>query len=81
MNWRQSAACRDEDPELFFPIGVSGPATTQQAESAKAVCGRCRVRKHCLEWALEHHQDSGIWGGLDESERRSMSRRTARARR
>jgi WhiB family redox-sensing transcriptional regulator len=77
MNWRLNAACRDEDPELFFPIGTSGPALLQVKE-AKAICGRCPVIDQCLEWALENNQDSGVWGGLDENERRRMRRRRAR---
>ncbi|MGP4000076.1 WhiB family transcriptional regulator [Streptomyces sp. 8N706] len=79
MNWRQSAACRDEDPELFFPIGTSGPAALQ-AQEAKSVCEHCPVTEQCLEWALRNNQDSGVWGGLDENERRTLRRRTARAR-
>ena len=42
MDWRHRAACRDEDPELFFPIGNTGPALLQ-IEEAKAVCRRCPV--------------------------------------
>ena len=42
MDWRHTAACRDEDPELFFPIGNTGPALLQ-IEEAKAVCRRCDV--------------------------------------
>ena len=42
MDWRHRAICRDEDPELFFPVGNSGPALLQIAE-AKAVCQRCPV--------------------------------------
>jgi len=79
MNWRQSAACRNEDPELFFPIGTSGPAILQEQE-AKAVCERCPVTEECLQWALENNQESGVWGGLDENERRTIRRRNAKAR-
>lgn len=79
MDWRHSALCRDEDPELFFPVGNSGPALLQIAE-AKAVCARCPVREQCLEWALATGQDAGVWGGLSEDERRSLKRRRARAR-
>ncbi|MFE7774433.1 WhiB family transcriptional regulator [Streptomyces sp. NPDC057445] len=78
-NWRQEAACLDEDPDLFFPIGNTGPALLQVAE-AKAVCRRCPVREQCLEWAMEHGQDAGVWGGLGEDERRAFKRRTARQR-
>lgn len=73
-NWRTHAACRDEDPDLFFPIGSTGPALVQ-TEEAKAVCGRCPVRQPCLNWAMEHGQDSGVWGGLSETERRVLRRR------
>ncbi|WP_326633329.1 MULTISPECIES: WhiB family transcriptional regulator [unclassified Streptomyces] len=76
-NWRMQAACRDEDPDLFFPIGSTGPALVQ-TEEAKAVCGGCPVREPCLEWAMEHGQDSGVWGGLGEAERRALKRRTRR---
>ncbi|WP_328921161.1 WhiB family transcriptional regulator [Streptomyces sp. NBC_00208] len=76
-NWRMQAACRDEDPDLFFPIGSTGPALVQ-TEEAKAVCDGCPVREPCLEWAMEHGQDSGVWGGLGEAERRALKRRTRR---
>ncbi|AZQ77054.1 MAG: WhiB family transcriptional regulator [Flaviflexus sp.] len=80
MDWRHRAACLTEDPELFFPIGNSGPALAQ-VEQAKAVCNRCEVRDTCLKWALETGQDAGVWGGMSEEERRSLKRRNARARR
>ena len=79
MDWRHRAACREEDPELFFPIGNTGPALLQ-IEEAKAVCRRCPVVDACLAWALESGQDAGVWGGLSEDERRALKRRNARAR-
>lgn len=75
MDWRHSALCRDEDPELFFPIGTTGPAL-MQVEHAKAVCGRCPAQRDCLDWALESGQDAGVWGGLSEEERRALKRTT-----
>ena len=78
MDWRSRAACLDEDPELFFPIGNTGPAL-EQIEAAKSVCRRCQVREQCLSWALEAGQDHGVWGGLSEDERRALKRRNARA--
>ncbi len=78
--WRTRAACLDEPIELFFPIGTTGPAL-DQIEEARAVCARCEVRAICLEWALRTGQDSGIWGGLSEDERRALRReRHGRAR-
>ncbi|MFJ3189127.1 WhiB family transcriptional regulator [Streptomyces halstedii] len=76
-NWRTHAACRDEDPDLFFPIGTTGPALVQ-TEEAKAVCRGCPVRQQCLDWALENNQDAGVWGGLGETERRTLKRRSRR---
>jgi WhiB family redox-sensing transcriptional regulator len=78
MDWRHRAACRDEDPELFFPIGNTGPALLQ-IEEAKQVCRRCDVVEECLTWALESGQDAGVWGGLSEDERRALKRRRQRA--
>ena len=78
MDWRDRAACLDEDPELFFPIGNTGPALLQ-IEEAKAVCRRCEVRDQYLAWALEAGQDHGGWGGLRGDERRAVKRRHAGA--
>jgi WhiB family redox-sensing transcriptional regulator len=79
MDWRHHAACRDVDPELFFPIGNTGPALLQ-IDEAKSVCQRCKVTEPCLQWALESGQDAGVWGGLSEDERRAAKRRRVAAR-
>jgi WhiB family redox-sensing transcriptional regulator len=73
-DWRQRAACRDQDPELFFPVSDMGPGA-RQTEQAKAVCARCPVRAECLEYALDNALDHGIYGGTTESERRALRRR------
>ena len=80
MTWRDRAACLDEDPELFFPVGNTGPAL-DQIDEAKLVCHRCEVMQACLKWAVDSGQDAGVWGGLSADERRALKRRTARARR
>ncbi|MDP8961717.1 MAG: WhiB family transcriptional regulator [Actinomycetota bacterium] len=80
MDWRSLAACIEEDPELFFPVGSTGPAV-EQAEEAKRVCARCNVREPCLEFAIATNQDAGIWGGLTEDERRTLKRARQRRRR
>jgi WhiB family transcriptional regulator, redox-sensing transcriptional regulator len=79
VSWRSKAACLDEDPERFFPIGTTGPALLR-IEEAKAICHRCEVIEPCLKWAMEFGQDAGVWGGLSADERRALKRRTARAR-
>jgi WhiB family redox-sensing transcriptional regulator len=73
-DWRHRAACRDEDPELFFPVSDAGPGA-QQAAKAKAVCARCPVQRECLNYAVELGLDHGIFGGTTERERRELVRR------
>lgn len=75
--WRQKAACLDEDPELFFPIGTTGRAL-DQIEEAKAVCQHCPVIQECLKWALDTNQDAGVWGGMSEEQRRTLRRKRGR---
>lgn len=70
-DWRHVSACRDEDPELFFPIGSSGPALLQE-EQAKAVCRRCPVVEACLKWAITTGETNGVWGGASELERHRL---------
>jgi WhiB family redox-sensing transcriptional regulator len=77
VSWMSRGACRQADPELFFPIAtVKGPAT-RQVEAARAVCGACAVRAKCLSYALEVMPD-GIWGGTTLDERRTARRRLFR---
>lgn len=71
--WRARSSCRDTDPELFFPIGTTGPALAQ-IDAAKRICRQCEVQAECLEFALSTNQDAGIWGGTSEDERRSLRR-------
>jgi len=77
-NWQKRAACRNEDPELFFPIGATGPALAQ-AEQAKAVCRRCPVMETCLQWVMQQGHQDGIWGGTSEQERQNLRRARSRA--
>ena len=67
--WRDLALCAETDPEAFFP--EKGGSTRE----AKRVCIGCDVRAECLEYALEHDERFGIWGGLSERERRKLKRR------
>jgi WhiB family redox-sensing transcriptional regulator len=70
-DWREDAACRDTDPDLFFPVGSTGPAL-DQIMNAKSVCTACEAQESCLEFALATNQESGIWGGTTEEERRKL---------
>jgi WhiB family transcriptional regulator, redox-sensing transcriptional regulator len=76
MDWLGHAACRDSDPELFFPASdMSASAGRARVEAAKKVCRRCPVRGTCLSWAFDNGQEAGVWGGMTEEERRRLRRR------
>jgi WhiB family redox-sensing transcriptional regulator len=73
QDWRDFAACRDTSPDLFFPVGTTGPAL-DQIDEAKTVCRQCPVQAACLEYAMVTNQDTGIWGGTSEEERKKLRR-------
>jgi WhiB family redox-sensing transcriptional regulator len=68
ITWRDQAACRGLDPEIFYPV------SDEDADAAKAVCATCPVREACLEYALANRERDGVWGGATERERRRMIR-------
>lgn len=72
-NWRTRGACRDTDPEAFYPVGT-GPVALAQTREAKEFCRGCPVVETCARWALDHRMDDGVWGGLDEAQRRQILR-------
>lgn len=75
-DWREHAACREVDPDLFFPVGTSGPALLQ-IEAAKRVCRACPAHRPCLRWAMDRREVTGVWGGTTEDERRILRRARA----
>ncbi|MGH9182500.1 MAG: WhiB family transcriptional regulator [Acidimicrobiales bacterium] len=72
QSWREHSACRGIDPAVFYP------ATDDDAEAAKAICGQCPVRQACLEHALATREADGVWGGATERERRRIIRQRRR---
>ena len=68
QDWQERALCAQTDPEAFFP--EKGGSTRE----AKKICSGCEVRAECLEYALEHDERFGIWGGMSERERRRLKR-------
>ncbi|MBA0125004.1 WhiB family transcriptional regulator [Haloechinothrix sp. YIM 98757] len=73
-DWRQRAACRDSDPEVFFPITEDVPDSARVAQ-AKAICASCPVQSECLDFALDNRLDHGVFGGMTAGERRRIMRR------
>jgi len=65
----ERAACRDVDPEVFFP------AEGRDGHEAKAICRHCPLRGGCAEWALDQPGDlAGVWGELTARDRRRLKR-------
>ena len=73
QSWRQHAACRGVEPDVFYPV------SDEEADVAKAICDQCSVRQPCLEWALAERERDGVWGGATERERRRLLRQRRRS--
>jgi WhiB family redox-sensing transcriptional regulator len=63
--WRKEAACLDMPPSIFFPVGIK----SEEEAPAKAICAACPVADECLEFALKHRINYGIWGETNPRER------------
>lgn len=78
-DWVKDAACRDADPDIFFEHNGHADGAISVTE-AKGYCNgneyveECPVRVQCLEYAMVANERYGVWGGLDEAERRSLKR-------
>jgi len=72
--WCQRGACVEGNPHLFFhPEGERGPARAQRDQAAVAVCSGCLVIDACRRHGLSVQEPYGVWGGLTESDRRSLT--------
>jgi len=69
-DWRDKAACLDNDPENWFP-----EPTWKPAANAKKVCAGCPVRLACGQYAIENGIREGVWGGMTEDERLKLTRK------
>lgn len=67
-NWLGDHACKNMDPDIFFPV------RGQSTAPAKAICAKCPVRIECLEHAIALSEKLGVWGGASERERRRIRR-------
>ena len=70
-DWRDQAACARHEPEDWFPHPTDLDAIT----AAKAVCFGCPVMLDCAEYALTTRQQAGVWGGLNEGQRDTLTRK------
>lgn len=74
MTWTSDAACRNSDPELFFPSDAQG-VQDRAVKTALNVCETCPVQAVCLDYAMRlegqasHYGRFGIFGGLTSWER------------
>ena len=79
ISWQFEARCRGSDANVFFsPTHLETKEERQQREAlAKNICAGCPVKRACLSFALETRETHGIWGGLNELERRHALARKA----
>ncbi len=71
--WQRKAACRGPESRCSSrPLPEARADRDAREERAKRICGECAVRGECLEYALRIREPHGIWGGLNESERRGL---------
>ena len=68
------AACRGPQAAVFFPPPQfeRKDEKADREQRAKEICTTCAVRRPCLDYALEIREPHGIWGGLNEAERKEM---------
>jgi hypothetical protein len=71
-DWRDLAACRNEDPETFF---AEGKRSRAQVFKAQAICHACPVRQQCGKFAIKTGQSWGVWGGMSQSQLRKRRNR------
>lgn len=72
LDWQRNAECAK--PENKKHLDGFFSKNFDEKYEAKNLCFSCPVRKDCLQWALEHRQIWGVWGGKDEIElRRALS--------
>lgn len=82
IGWQYRAACRGEDSSVFFAPNYFERKDEKEAREtrAKTLCVRCPVRLECLDYALRAREPHGIWGGLNEVERKALIRERESAR-
>lgn len=71
-DWRERAACQNEDWRLWFAETRTEKDRRDRA-TAMVICQGCPVRADCLRWALARGE-RGIWGGTNDNERRAALR-------
>ena len=73
-SWQIRAACRGPQASVFFPPPQfeRKDEKLERERRAKEICVSCSVRKECLEYALRIKEPHGIWGGLNEAERKNL---------
>ncbi|MFJ3173764.1 WhiB family transcriptional regulator [Streptomyces roseus] len=73
-HWATGGLCRSiSDPDAFFPTGT-GASVQQQIDDAKQLCSACPIRMACATTAIRENYEYGVWGGLDERQRRYLSK-------
>jgi WhiB family redox-sensing transcriptional regulator len=72
--WQVKAACRGPQAAVFFPPShfERKDEKLEREVRAKAICETCSVREPCRSFAVKIREPHGIWGGLNELERKQV---------
>jgi WhiB family transcriptional regulator, redox-sensing transcriptional regulator len=73
-SWQVKAECRGPQADLFFPPPHFEKKDAREARErqAKSICATCSVSKECLEYSIQIREPHGVWGGLNEAERKQI---------
>jgi WhiB family redox-sensing transcriptional regulator len=76
LMWRVDAECRTDNAVYFYAPShfERKPEKDFREGIARSLCRRCKVRDQCLDYSLQGEESHGIWGGLNELERKRLLR-------
>lgn len=67
-HWHMLGNCANSNDEVFFLQGKA-------QNDAIPICKGCVVQAPCLAEALDNDIEFGVWGGLNERQRRAVKKR------
>lgn len=65
FDWMDEAACKNSDPDDWFPMEYS---LAHENRMTRICIEKCPVQEQCLEYALVGKETMGIWGGFTAQE-------------
>lgn len=74
--WQFEGACNGaETNEFFLEDSMRGKTKRTRELNAVAICNTCPVKQQCLDHALSVPEVYGVWGGMTEDQRLTLSKK------